>query len=129
MMSSLVIFDTFGETLKEKLDVDALEKYTKDISGVYTTFQTPRLNKKILLDKLNEVKQNGGNGVNSVVAVTGSRVNLETPLRKPSRKQVSTPTSSSSLTSGSSAPSSMRTDLRRLRRLRAWSESPSRKPE
>ena len=82
MMSSLVIFDTFGETLKEKLDVDALEKYTKDISGVYTTFQTPRLNKKILLDKLNEVKQNGGNGVNSVVAVTGSRVNLETPLKR-----------------------------------------------
>lgn len=36
-MSTIVIFDTFGETLKERLDIDALEKYAKKINGVYGT--------------------------------------------------------------------------------------------
>ena len=81
-MSTLVIFETFGETLKEKLDVDALDKYTKKIEGVYGTYQTPLLNQKIMFDKLTEVKQNGGKDVSRVVAVTGSRVRLEKPLQR-----------------------------------------------
>jgi len=81
-MSAYVIFDTFGETLKERLDVDALEKYAKKIDGVYATHQTPILNHKIMLDKLTEIKANGGKDVTSVVAVTGSRVRLEKPLQK-----------------------------------------------
>ncbi len=81
-MSALVIFDTFGETLKERLDIDALEKYTKKIEGVYGTYQTTTLNQRIMLEKLTETKRNGGKDVNSVVAVTGSRARLETPLRR-----------------------------------------------
>lgn len=81
-MSTLVIFETFGETLKERLDVDALDKYTKKIEGVYGTYQTPLLNQKIMFDKLTEVKQNGGKDVSRVVAVTGSRVRLEKPLQR-----------------------------------------------
>ncbi len=81
-MSALVVFETFGETLKDRLDVDALEKYTKEIDGVYGTYQTPILNQKVMLQKITEVKQNGGKAVNSVVAVTGSRVRLETPLKR-----------------------------------------------
>src|SRR5512139_3218306 len=81
-MSAIVIFDTFGETLKEKLDVDALEKYAKKINGVYGAYQTQVLNKKVMLDKLTEVKRNGGNEVCSVIAVTGSRVRLEVPLQR-----------------------------------------------
>ena len=60
MMSSLIVFDVFGETLNERVDISALEKYTKGIPGVYDTFQTPRLNQKIMFDKLIEIKQNGG---------------------------------------------------------------------
>jgi hypothetical protein len=59
-MNSLIVFDTFGETLNEKVDIGTLEKYTKGIPGVYDTFQTPRLNQKIMFDKLIEIKQNGG---------------------------------------------------------------------
>jgi heterodisulfide reductase subunit A len=81
-MSALVVFDTFGETLKERLDIDALEKYTRKIDGVYGTYQTPTLNQRVMLEKLTEVKQNGGKAVNSVVAVTGSRVRIETLLRR-----------------------------------------------
>ena len=81
-MSAIVIFDTFGETLKEKLDVDALEKYAKKINGVYGAYQTQVLNKKVMLDKLTEVKRNGGNEVCRVIAVTGSRVRLEVPLQR-----------------------------------------------
>ena len=81
-MSTIVIFETFGETLKERLDVDALEEYAKKIDGVYGTYQTPLLNQKIMLEKLTEIKQNGGKAVLSVVAVTGSRVRLEKPLQR-----------------------------------------------
>ncbi len=81
-MSALVFFETFGETLKEKLDVDALERYAKKIEGVYDTYQMPLLNQKLMLEKLIEVKQNGGKDVSSVVAVTGSRVRLEKPLQR-----------------------------------------------
>jgi heterodisulfide reductase subunit A len=81
-MSVFVVFETFGETLKERLDIDALEKFVSKIDGVYDTFQTPLLNQKTMLDKINEVKQNGGKDVNSVVAVTGSRVRLEKPLQR-----------------------------------------------
>ncbi len=79
-MSSLVLFDTFGGTLKERLDVDALEKYAKKIDGVYATAQTPILNQKTMLEKLLDVKKKGK--VESVVAVTGSRARLETPLKR-----------------------------------------------
>ena len=81
-MSAYVIFETFGETLKERLDVDALEKYAKNIEGVYGTYQMPLLNQKLMIEKLTEVKSNGGKNVSSVVAVTGSRVRLEKPLQR-----------------------------------------------
>ena len=81
-MSTIVIFETFGETLKETLDVDALEKYAARIDGVYGTYQIPLLNQKIMLDKLTEVKKNGGKDVSRVVAVTGSRARLEKPLQR-----------------------------------------------
>jgi heterodisulfide reductase subunit A2 len=81
-MSTLVMFETFGDTLKERLDVDALENYTKKIEGIYGTCQIPLLNQKVMLDKLVEVKLNGGKDVSRVVAVTGSRVRLEKPLQR-----------------------------------------------
>ncbi len=59
-MSSLIILDIFWETLNERVDIGTLEKCTKGIPGVYDTFQTPRLNQKIMFDKLIEIKQNGG---------------------------------------------------------------------
>ena len=42
---------------------------------------------KYLLEKLNEVKQNGGKEVKSVIAVPGSRVRLEkwAPIVSPTR--------------------------------------------
>ena len=81
-MSSIVIFDTFGETLKERLDIDALERYARGMNGVYAAYQTPVLNQKVLLDRLTDVKKNGGKDVTSVVAVTGSRVRMEKPLQR-----------------------------------------------
>jgi heterodisulfide reductase subunit A len=77
-----VIFDTFGETLKERLDIDTLVSYAREINGVYAAYQTPVLNQKVMLDRLTDVKKNGGKDVTSVVAVTGSRVRLEKSLQR-----------------------------------------------
>ena len=78
-MSAIVIFDTFGETLKERLDIDTLEKYARGMEGVYAAYQTPVLNQKVMLDRLTDLKKNGGKDVTSVVAVTGSRVRIDLP--------------------------------------------------
>jgi heterodisulfide reductase subunit A len=80
-MGSLVIFDTFGGTLKERLDVDELENYAKGIEGVAATVQTLRLSKEILIEELSEANHGGSDPIGGVVAVTGSRARLEAPLR------------------------------------------------
>jgi heterodisulfide reductase subunit A len=80
---SVVIFDTFGETLKEKLDIDALEKYVQAIPDVLVTYQTPRLNQEIMVEKLKKAQKTfGSESLKAVVAVTGSRARIEEPLKK-----------------------------------------------
>jgi heterodisulfide reductase subunit A len=82
-LSSFVILDTFGGTLKEKLDVDALEKYAKAQQNVVDTIQTLRLNQSIMLDLLkNYQEKNGKESINSVIILTGSRARLESQLKK-----------------------------------------------
>jgi heterodisulfide reductase subunit A len=80
-MGSLVVFDTFGGTLKERLDIDGLENYVKGIGGVAATAQTPRLSKETLIEELAKANHNGSDPIKGVVVVTGSRVRIEAPLK------------------------------------------------
>ncbi|MBN1682866.1 FAD-dependent oxidoreductase [Candidatus Bathyarchaeota archaeon] len=82
-MGSLVILDTFGETLKEKLDVDSIEEYAKKQENVLVTYQTHRLNQNIMSELIREVQEkNGIDSLSNVIVLTGSRVRLEIPLKK-----------------------------------------------
>ncbi len=81
-MKVLVAFETFGDTLKEKLDIDALERQASQIESVTATAQTPILNYKSLYDEIASLrKSKGDDAVEVIVAVTGSRTRVEEPLR------------------------------------------------
>ena len=54
-MSLLIVFDTFGETLNERVDVGAWRNTRKVFRACI-----PRLNQKIMFDKLIEIEKNCG---------------------------------------------------------------------
>ncbi len=81
-MSVFVVFETFGDTLKKDLDVDALEKKTRDVEGIAVSDQTPKLSGSYLIDKLEELRLQKAIPIQSVVAITGTRARIEEPLRR-----------------------------------------------
>ena len=82
-MSLLVLFETFGETLKEHLNVDELQTYTGTLEGVSTSNQIPRLNHSVLAEEIENYRKTHGESASpNVLAVSGSRTRLEAPLRR-----------------------------------------------
>ena len=81
-MSTLVIFETFGGTLKQELDIDRLERTVREISGVVATVQTSRLSNSYLVDIIEKLRYEQSLPVESVVAVTGTRTRVEEALKK-----------------------------------------------
>lgn len=85
-MSTLVVFDTFSETLVERLDIDELERFTRRLDSVATTSRAQRLNQSSLMEEIMDVARvsaiNGQPMVQSVVAVTGSKSRVEERLKR-----------------------------------------------
>ncbi|MBS7630568.1 hypothetical protein KEJ47_03170, partial [Candidatus Bathyarchaeota archaeon] len=81
-MSTLVIFETFGGTLKQELDIDRLERIMSEMSGVAATVQTSHLSSSYLIDTVEKLRYEMSLPIESVVAVTGTRTRVEEPLKK-----------------------------------------------
>ena len=86
-MSLLVLFETFGETLKERLDIDELQGFISTIEGISSTSQVGRLNYSILTEEVEKHRKQAGKDTSfNVLAVSGSRTRLEEPLRRAMRE-------------------------------------------
>ncbi len=82
-MSLLVLFETFGGTLQEQLNVDELQDHISTIEGIASTIQVGRLNYSVLTEEVEKYRKLCGNEASfNILAVSGSRTRLEEPLRR-----------------------------------------------
>jgi heterodisulfide reductase subunit A len=78
-MSTIVIFETFGDTLNEKLNLDELEGYVKGLDNVQDIFKLPIINRNNFRETIEEARTHGE--IDRIIVSTGSRTRIEDPLR------------------------------------------------
>jgi len=79
-----VIFETFGDTLEERLDIDELMAFVNDIQRVKASRKVPLLTRRVFNEILNE--QNQIDAIKGVIVASGSRSRIEEPLKEEMEK-------------------------------------------
>ncbi|MFP3951141.1 MAG: hydrogenase iron-sulfur subunit [Candidatus Bathyarchaeia archaeon] len=79
-MRFITIFETFGDTLNERLDLEELTSFVNGIDGIEASISVPLLTRRVFTDILKK-EQNKNEEITGVVVASGSRSRFEEKLR------------------------------------------------